>query len=349
MQLVASRIPAQHQADPWLVRPAGPEPDVRAGRRRTRRPVRGGGSDDALGASGRRDGGLLDEGWSPATSACSRPATATRCSRRPRAHGQQGTGAPSGRTTTSSTGMSLAARASSARSWCCASTSPATATGHGSGCTSGCPGPPTCWSWSATPPWCARSAGDAVARAAGDRRRPSDDIEDPYSLLRRLRLGREEYCQRLFTMLILGGPYPRWNTRSSPSIRGLEFLRTLDELRSENRPPSTRPRFVDEMDLPARSETSAAGLPTTGSSRRPALADRAQDGAPRSHLPAQLPAYVELGLHHHPGLALDLTYLTPPLPGVRGTRTSALGSRTSPGMVLPLVRQTWGSVVGSHV
>ena len=47
------------------------------------------------------------------------------------------------------------------------------------------------------------------------------DIEDPYGLLRRLRLGREEYCQRLLTMLILGGPYPRWNTRSAPSARGL--------------------------------------------------------------------------------------------------------------------------------
>lgn len=34
-------------------------------------------------------------------------------------------------------------------------------------------------------------------------------FEDPASLLGRLKLGREEYCQRLLTMLILDGPYPR--------------------------------------------------------------------------------------------------------------------------------------------
>ena len=35
-------------------------------------------------------------------------------------------------------------------------------------------------------------------------------LEDPVRLLGRLRLGREEYCQRLLTMLILAGPYPSW-------------------------------------------------------------------------------------------------------------------------------------------
>ncbi len=55
-------------------------------------------------------------------------------------------------------------------------------------------------------------------------------IEDPVRLLRRLRLGREEYCQRLLTMLILGGPYPPWNTPNAPSGRGTRFLRELDAL-----------------------------------------------------------------------------------------------------------------------
>ena len=55
-------------------------------------------------------------------------------------------------------------------------------------------------------------------------------MEDPHALLRRLRLGREEYCQRLLTMLVLDADYPRWNTRSAPSPTGLAFLRALDEL-----------------------------------------------------------------------------------------------------------------------
>lgn len=45
-------------------------------------------------------------------------------------------------------------------------------------------------------------------------------MEDPWALLRRLKLGREEFCQRLLTMLILETDYPRWNTRSTPSARG---------------------------------------------------------------------------------------------------------------------------------
>jgi hypothetical protein len=42
-------------------------------------------------------------------------------------------------------------------------------------------------------------------------------MEHPDLLLARLVLGREEYCLRLLTMLILDSPYPRWNTRNEPS------------------------------------------------------------------------------------------------------------------------------------
>ena len=55
-------------------------------------------------------------------------------------------------------------------------------------------------------------------------------IEDPHQLLGRLKLGREEYCQRLLTMLILDDAYPRWNTRSAASPDGLRFLGLLEEL-----------------------------------------------------------------------------------------------------------------------
>ena len=53
--------------------------------------------------------------------------------------------------------------------------------------------------------------------------------EDPLTLLGRLRLGREEYCQRLLTMLILEDDYPRWNSRLIPSDDGLRFLGSLDQ------------------------------------------------------------------------------------------------------------------------
>lgn len=48
--------------------------------------------------------------------------------------------------------------------------------------------------------------------------------------LRTLKLGREEYCQRLLTMLILDGPYPQWNSRNEPSAKGVEYLSALDAL-----------------------------------------------------------------------------------------------------------------------
>lgn len=40
-------------------------------------------------------------------------------------------------------------------------------------------------------------------------------MEDPDELLRRLRLGREEFGQRLLTMLLLDGPYPRRNKQQT--------------------------------------------------------------------------------------------------------------------------------------
>ncbi|GGO26786.1 hypothetical protein [Microbispora bryophytorum] len=45
--------------------------------------------------------------------------------------------------------------------------------------------------------------------------------EDPLRLLGRLRLGREEYCQRLLTMLILGGPYPKNPFLNTPMLLNL--------------------------------------------------------------------------------------------------------------------------------
>ena len=86
-------------------------------------------------------------------------------------------------------------------------------------------------------------------------------IEDPDVLLRRLRLGREEYCQRLLTMLIIGDAYPRWNSVSQPSTKGLEFFYRLYLLsfgRAPSEPLEGFP-FIDEFDLSARRDDEKGG------------------------------------------------------------------------------------------
>lgn len=77
-------------------------------------------------------------------------------------------------------------------------------------------------------------------------------MEDPTRLLRRLNLSREEHSQRLLTMLVLGSDYPRWNTESTPSERGLEFLRRLHELSFGDGALEDDVVFVDELELPRR-------------------------------------------------------------------------------------------------
>ncbi len=54
--------------------------------------------------------------------------------------------------------------------------------------------------------------------------------ESPESLWRRLKLGREEFLQRLITTLVVGGDAPRWNSPSAPDEQGRRFLHLLDDL-----------------------------------------------------------------------------------------------------------------------
>src|SRR4051812_7794382 len=81
-----------------------------------------------------------------------------------------------------------------------------------------------------------------------------ESLENPESLLARLKLGREEYCQRLLTSLIVGGPYPKWNSRSRPSAAGRAFLANLYRLSFGQDPAEDIEIFVDEFDLPQRSD-----------------------------------------------------------------------------------------------
>jgi hypothetical protein len=78
-------------------------------------------------------------------------------------------------------------------------------------------------------------------------------IEDAFlRRLQTLKLGREEYCQRLLTMLILDGPYPSWNSRNKPSAKGVEYLSALDALCFGSAEWPAPPVFVDEFELAQR-------------------------------------------------------------------------------------------------
>jgi hypothetical protein len=76
-----------------------------------------------------------------------------------------------------------------------------------------------------------------------------------------LSLGREEFCQRLLTTLILHAPYPRWNTRSIPSARGISFLRCVYEQTFGPPGPGDDLVFVDEFELRPRTDAERGGAP----------------------------------------------------------------------------------------
>ena len=72
--------------------------------------------------------------------------------------------------------------------------------------------------------------------------------EDPEKLLL-MDLYREEYCQRMLTSLILGGPYPKWNSKNDPSENGFAFLNGLHQLAFSSHIEHSI-KFVDEFELP---------------------------------------------------------------------------------------------------
>lgn len=167
-------------------------------------------------------------------------------------------------------------------------------------------------------------------------------MEDPDELLRRLRLGREEYVQRLLTMLIVGGAYPRWNQRSRLSPQGQVFLATLHELSFGERVDLERADFVDELDLPAPTPERAGGAPDWALILDGRLWIIELKTEPGSHRHDQLPMYFELADHHYPSHRIDITYLTGP--GIAAEVQAPAGSRfahTTWQDVLPLARAAW--------
>jgi hypothetical protein len=173
-------------------------------------------------------------------------------------------------------------------------------------------------------------------------------VEDPHALLRRLKLGREEYCQRLVTMLVLDADYPPWNTRSTPAPQGLAFLRALDELSFGAADVPDDAVFVDELDLPRRSEDEPGCAPDYGvltSTRLWIIELKTERG---SHRSGQVASYFELGRHHHPDLRIDLTYLTPGMSAVAaGAPDGSRFAQVTWDQVMPLITATWGDASGT--
>jgi hypothetical protein len=139
------------------------------------------------------------------------------------------------------------------------------------------------------------------------------ELETPEALLARLKLGREEYCQRLLTMLILDAPYPPWNTSHRPSTLGQAFLADLDGLSFGEHERMTPATFVDELELPARHQDESGGWPDYGVVWEDRLWIIELKTEAASHRPGQLEHYLDLAAHHYPSHHIDVTYLTPPM------------------------------------
>lgn len=178
--------------------------------------------------------------------------------------------------------------------------------------------------------------------------------ESPTALWGRLKLGREEYLQRLLTTLILDGDAPPWNTPRSPGAAGRRFLELLDEavhgLHVRDGSSLSREVFIDEYMLPKLEEEAANGWPdwaVLSDDRVWVIELKTEAG---SHRADQLPYYLRLAAAAHPNCSLDLTYITGPLTKpapalVKRQRYSHLTWQE----VLPLVVSAWGEDQRSEV
>ena len=166
--------------------------------------------------------------------------------------------------------------------------------------------------------------------------------EDIRRVLTRRKLWREESLQLVLTCLIVGGVYPQWGTRSKPTVRGAEFLRRLHVLVFGEDPSSPCDVFVDEFELPRRHEAERSGWPDWAVLWPDRVWMIELKTEARSHRPDQLPHYFDLGAHHYPDAAIDLTYLTGPLdkpaPEVRAGQRYHHIMWTD---VLPLIEEVW--------
>jgi hypothetical protein len=178
--------------------------------------------------------------------------------------------------------------------------------------------------------------------------------ESPRELWSRLKLGREEFLQRILTTLIVGGDPPPWNVARMPSEQGLRFLYLLDASahgEAMNETALADPNaFVDEYLLPKVEESAANGWPDWAVLWPDRVWVIELKTEPGSHRADQLPYYLRLAAAAHPNSRVDLTYITGPLskPGPvvgEGQRYSHLQWS----QVVPLVEAVWGTDDRSEV
>jgi hypothetical protein len=167
-------------------------------------------------------------------------------------------------------------------------------------------------------------------------------LPEPEAL--RGRLGREEFTQRLLTCLILGRVERGWNVKREPSASGASFLRQLHTRAFDaSSTPQVPPLFVDELELPRRTDSEPSGWPDYGIVWPERLFIVELKTERRSHRPAQIPYYLELARHWHSERHVDLLYLTPTMPAVtatvQGDRQRAVHLTWT--KVAPLIDETW--------
>lgn len=114
-------------------------------------------------------------------------------------------------------------------------------------------------------------------------------------------------------MLVLEGPYPRWNSRSKPSATGVAFLRSVYEGCFDGPWPGDVVLFVDEFELPPRHDAERGGAPDYAVlwDDRVWLIELKTEKA--SHRHDQIPLYFDLAHYHYPSAAVDVLYVTPPM------------------------------------
>lgn len=168
--------------------------------------------------------------------------------------------------------------------------------------------------------------------------------EDPDALLVK-KLSREEYCQRMLTSLILGAPYPKWNTLQKTSPNGETFLQELHG-QAYGTSLDTPITFIDEFKLPSVDGKDSSRYPDYAvitPTRLWIIELKTEQG---SHRSGQLPLYARLATHHYPAHQIEITYLTGQMP--RETSfplASASFCHIFWSEVVGLINQTWKNSV----
>lgn len=183
-----------------------------------------------------------------------------------------------------------------------------------------------------------------LQRGRSGQRGESVDFEQPDRHRRRLGDSREEYAQRLLTSLIVGGAYPRWNTRNPPCPHGADYLQRLWSTSFPETPwPAGTYAFVDEFDLPSRTPAEEGRAPDQAVEWADVLWLIELKTEKASHSRRQMPDSVTLARHHHPGKQLYFTYLTPPAAYAIDLPDWVTFTHVTWTQVLPIIRHVWAA------